>query len=486
MPTDTILINNPRQPEPTPNTTPMITFKLTDTDFSPEIEFTVRFIFQYLGYEFQILKKSDEIPKEGILINYSNESLLKSNFPEIRIHPSSFFGPNYLTEASIPRNPLPVLNNEITNEVCVNPNLPVLFFSDRTGNPLLSFTGSKIICRIDLIASIFFMLSRIEEKIIPDRDSMNRFPVYESIAYKNNFLNRPIVNEYLELFDQLIKKIQPRRKRIINAYKIIPSHDIDYVYKWQNYLQHAKWRIGDVLRGENPKKNLNEFLRINLTKTGLNTDPYDTYDWLMDVSESRGLKSTFFFMSGGNTTHDNKYEIDSPNVRKILQKIIGRGHEIGLHGSYNSYDNPEMLFQEKKRLEQTIDQPVKGIRQHFLRFSVPETWAIHEQSGLEYDNTLVYPEQVGFRCGICNPYPVYDVIRRKQLNLRELPLIVMDGSLKDYQELNPAEGFEKVRELCSIVKKYHGIFSILWHNTSLNEEAWPGWKTEYQQFMESI
>ena len=48
---------------------------------------------------------------------------------------------------------------------------------------------------------------------------------------------------------------------------------------------------------------------------------------------------------------------------------IDQGREIGLHGSFKTYTDLEILRTEKKRLEKALGHPVFGGRQHFLRFS---------------------------------------------------------------------------------------------------------------------
>ena len=52
---------------------------------------------------------------------------------------------------------------------------------------------------LDIFGSAFFMLTRYEEMVITERDTHGRFPARASIAYREGLLERPIVDEYLEL-----------------------------------------------------------------------------------------------------------------------------------------------------------------------------------------------------------------------------------------------------------------------------------------------
>ncbi len=44
----------------------------------------------------------------------------------------------------------------------------------------------------------------------------------------------------------------------------------------------------------------------------------------------------------------------------------------------------------------------------------------------------------------------------------------MDGSLFNYQNLTPEEGFQRIKNIINTVKKYQGVFVLLWHNSSLD------------------
>ena len=57
------------------------------------------------------------------------------------------------------------------------------------------------------------MLSRYEEAILKGRDKHDRFPSWISVADKGNFLERPIVNEYLEILWSCLSSLWNDLKR---------------------------------------------------------------------------------------------------------------------------------------------------------------------------------------------------------------------------------------------------------------------------------
>jgi hypothetical protein len=104
-----------------------------------------------------------------------------------------------------------------------------------------------------------------------------------------------------------------------------------------------------------------------------------------------------------------------------------------------------------------------------LRWKAPTTWQLWADSGLDYDSTLTFPQRVGFRCGTCYEYPVFNATTRTKLRLIERPLIAMDVTLLDpnYMGLDHVAALEHIARLANQCRAYQGDFVLLWHNTQL-------------------
>ena len=324
---------------------------------------------------------------------------------------------------------------------------------------------------VDIVAATFFMLSRWEEWANPARDSHDRFDFNEALAIKCNFIHRPIINEYLDFFWDLLLTCGYRGTRRKRAFKIIPTHDVDIPYMWWSKKQMIRSLAGKLYHRKFRALNRQFWLGIQ------GKDPFDTHDLFMDLSDEIGVKSHFFFMTGGNTSYDNRYKINHPRVINLIKNIQRRGHQIGLHPSYNSYNNIDFLKKEKEKLERTANVKINTGRQHYLRFSLPDTWNNWDKVGMDWDSTLTYSGNSGFRCGICFPFPVFDILRRKRLRLYEKPLIVMEATLLSYEKLSLASAKEKIKSLKNTTKKYRGEFVFLWHNSSFNVERVFGYES---------
>lgn len=142
---------------------------------------------------------------------------------------------------------------------------------------------------------------------------------------------------------------------------------------------------------------------------------------ILNMESKINMNSSFYFFSNYNQYH--KEFID------VLNFIKKEGHEIGLHGSLYSFQNPNLLIKEKNDLDNAGKINTIGERQHTLNFLVPHTWRYQEEAGFEYDLSFYYNDKIGFRTGICHPYHPFDVLNNTKFNLLELPTCFMDWTV---------------------------------------------------------
>lgn len=395
----------------------------------------------------------------------------------IQLHVNdTFFHQNasaWLQEQSLPRCPITYKNvpDGFRDSVTAD-DIPVIYGDE---NETEIFSTSLNYCSVDIFGSAFFMMTRYEELVIDARDSYGRFPATESIAFRESFLHRPIINEYIELLWQWMKRFWPTIKRRERQFMIMPTHDCDRPFQLLSIPRWPRLRalVGDIVKRHDISSFLQNF-KINyeaLVKDDFSHDPYNTFSQIMDIDEEYGFTGTFFFMtSHGRHFLDGIYDIQDSPVVRLAKEIVARGHRIGLHPGFGSADNFEWIQADADRLRQMLEKEkldVKNIggRQHYLYWKVPETWRYYEKAGLAYDASLGFADYIGFRCGVCYDYPVYDIIEQRTYKLREYPLEVMECSGLDYMKLSGDVMLAKCLEIKSMIKKYRGVFVILWHNT---------------------
>ena len=113
-----------------------------------------------------------------------------------------------------------------------------------------------------------------------------------------------------------------------------------------------------------------------------------------------------------------------------------------------------------------------------VMFNVKKTLEVLEQTALKYDATLGFAEHIGFRRGTCFPFYLYDFKRKQISTILEFPLIIMDTTLihAKYMKISQHETLHQIEPLIAEVKKFHGVLSVLWHNTSFSDYKYTGWK----------
>jgi hypothetical protein len=426
--------------------------------FLPEIVYVVSVIFgEFLNipYKIDISGQKDY----EITLSNGNSLIIRDIFFSGCGQESS-----YLDKKNIP-SPVGFLKNRFTPEE----NIPVIY-----GTKELTVSKKKVVCGIDIFASVFFMLTRWEEYVVEARDMHGRFPPGESLSVRHNFLHRPVVNEYIRMLRNLLVFLGMKEKVTEGKFRIFPTHDVDFL----TYPFFLRRLIGDILKRRDFKKAAKRLAYMLSLK-----NPYLCFDFLMDVSERHNLKSRFYFTHRGKYKFDGNYAVNSRLLLDQVKKIKERGHITGYHPGYYTHNNPELFAAEKKALEKQLTVKFNEGRHHYLRFEIPFTWQTWEDSGMKVDSTLGYSHREGFRCGTGNEFPVFNILTRKKLNLRERPLIVMDTTLQVNRSLSREDSLRTIKRYRDISEKYGMPFTILVHNSSFDEVEWVGWKEIYEEIM---
>jgi hypothetical protein len=108
---------------------------------------------------------------------------------------------------------------------------------------------------------------------------------------------------------------------------------------------------------------------------------------------------------------------------------------------------------------------IQGGRNHGLFYNMN---TFNQWNNLfQYDSGLGYQYFNGFRCGICYPYHMFDIMKREKLDILEIPFVAMD-SVAMRNKWTPEEALIDVKETINIVNKFQGIICINWHSNLIN------------------
>ena len=335
----------------------------------------------------------------------------------------------------------------------------------------------------EIFAAIFLLVSRYEEYLPFTPDINGRFSSGISLASKNNFLDRPVVNEWIVDFHRLLKRRFPGFPEMQGTFSEILTYDIDvaYKYKGRKFIRRILSNLKDILT-----LNFVNISNRNKVVKGLIKDPWSSYNYIENKLSQSRLASIFFFLVGDHSSKDKNLPHDSILIRELVQRIR-KFSEIGVHPSYFSTFDLRMIKREKERLEKISGILIEKSRQHYLRVLLPQTYRNLISVGIREDYSMGFADAPGFRAGICTPFYFYDLEKECVTNLKVFPITLMDGNFFKYMGLKPVEATILINSLLERVRQVNGIFISIWHNHTLSEEGnFKGWREVHDKMIEQI
>ncbi|MFH1722884.1 MAG: polysaccharide deacetylase family protein [Candidatus Altiarchaeota archaeon] len=262
------------------------------------------------------------------------------------------------------------------------------------------------------------------------------------------------------------------------------THDVDEVKKTYQYLTHLAKSV--LRRDITAMKGQIASMKDKLT----GYEPYWTFGKIKKIEEKFKCTSSLYFLQEEGKVEPTKlkswflaarrYSYSDEKILKVIRELDDGGWEVGLHGSYNSFADEEQLGKEKKALDEVLGRPVIGTRQHHLNLEVPKTWRIQQGIGLKYDSSLGFKDTNGFRAGTCFPFHPFDYELGRGLDILELPLTFMDTTL--FSRRN--EFWNVFQPLISTVEENRGLFTLLFHTSTFNNNEYPGWIEYYSGILD--
>jgi hypothetical protein len=349
---------------------------------------------------------------------------------------------------------------------------------DYNSSKVFFATGKASALPFDVFAASFYLVSRYEEYLPHIRDEHDRFDAKDSLAFLNGFLHKPVVNTWALWIKDILKIKYPELIFPQKKYQFTSTIDIDnaYAYREKGFTRS----LGGYLKSLS-KFDIKEIKQRTRVLLGLEKDPYDTYEYQLEILKKYKFKSVYFFLLGDYGVNDKNLPIESKEFQSLI-KMLGDYAEVGIHPSYGSNKSKEQLKKEVNRLSKVLHRDVTKSRQHFLKLTLPETYRNLIDLDITDDYTMGFASQVGFRASICTPFNFYDLDMELETKLKIHPFAIMEGTLKYYMNVSPKDAMSKIKPLIDEVKAVDGEFMSLWHNDTLNnQKLWLGWQKVYEE-----
>ncbi|MBL4655120.1 MAG: hypothetical protein JKY33_04790 [Bacteroidia bacterium] len=257
--------------------------------------------------------------------------------------------------------------------------------------------------------------------------------------------------------------------------RVAVTHDVDRVRKTFHYLTKSIKAIKRVSFND---------LAYQIKSLFFKEDPFWNFEDILAIEEKFKIKSTFYFLN--ETIPFNllsiknwylslgRYNTDEPKIQNMIKFLHQEQYEIGVHGSYNSYNDLNLLVSEKKKLEKIIDENIIGIRQHHLNFD-KNTWKIQQEAGFKYDSTWGLNSEFGFKDNKYEPF------KPLENDFTVFPMVIMDSPF-----CNSTNKWEALDQLIKTAETRNSIIVLNWHPDNFNDREFPYYRTDFINIIEKL
>jgi len=427
--------------------------------YSPKTSNRLRYIVNTLftriiGLEASLTNDEAEFKSsELIKINYSNKTIVDC----LHIIPHSVLFDYGIKDYLV--------------EVYPNDTYFKYFFKNNSGDIPFDFFGAA-----------FWLLSRYEEYLPFKANKYNVFDHRSSLAWQNDFLDKPLVNLWCAEFSKVLKHKFPAIKFKPNNFKAITTIDIDNVYKFKHkgFVRSLAGVASDIRYGNFAQLKQ----RLKTTLFG-KTDEFDCYEYLVSTNKKNKTQAIYFFLLGDYGMNDKNHPSSNLTFQKLMKHLADYSL-TGIHPSFASNFNTQQLKIEIARLGGITHKEVVHSRQHFGMLKFPTTYKNLIQSGIKNDYSLGYTNINGFRASVCNPFKWYDIVLEQESPLELHPFCLGDVCLDKQSGSDTSKAIEIVASYVKTIKFFNGQFIIVFHNDMLaNNPKGQQWRALYEH-MNSI
>lgn len=348
------------------------------------------------------------------------------------------------------------------------------------GHKVFFATGGDL--PFDIFAASFYLLSRYEEYLPHEKDAYGRYAHTSSIAYREGFLQKPLVNQWKKALCDILKSKYPQYTQTMPGFRFTPTYDIDiaFAYKHKPIWKNLAAFFHALLMGR-----FEEVMEMGNVFTGKKTDPFDVYEWLDTLHEKHQLKPVYFLLTLIKRGTNDK---NLPAKSRLLQQLyssIASHYACGLHPSWASSSESRLIEKEKTALEKIIRRKITLSRSHYLLFSLPQTYRQLMEAGIRDEYSMGYGSINGFRASMASPFPWYDLEREVITDLTLHPFCFMDTNAIFQQGLTAAQAYEELQFFYESVKTVNGECITIFHNHFLTEQpACQSWREMYASLLD--
>lgn len=414
------------------------------------LQYICKFVFEeQLGIRYSLtIDAKNFAAHDGPKINYSKE-----NFDD---HSFNITACGILEEKKISAQKI---------ECFTLKGLPVFFKCD---NGPLGF---------DILAASFYLITRYEEYLPHEKDEYGRYDHRQSLAYKEKFLQVPLINFWLIQFRETLQEHFKDLKITTPQFSFQPTYDIDMAWAYKN--KGLLRNLGGLLTTKS-------FNRLPVLMR-LQKDPFDSFDFLKELHTKNNLDPIYFLLLAQRRSEYDKNISPYDYSMWQLMKRLNKEAKLGIHPSWSSNQKPSLIKKEIKILETATKADVLKSRQHYIYFNFPDTFEHLLLANIKEDYSMGYGSINGFRASVASSFSWYNLATEKATVLRMHPFCFMDANSYYEQNQSLEETTKELNHYYKICKEANGTLITIFHNNFLGmAKEFKGWAKMYAGFTSQV
>lgn len=319
------------------------------------------------------------------------------------------------------------------------------------------FLSKKGSLPFDILSASFYLLSRYEEYLPHFQDKDGNFLASDSLAYKHNFLEKPIVDIWVCKMKMLLLEKYPDLHLTPRKYYHTSVIEVSraYKYKCKGFIRLVLRSFFDFFSFQWNK--IKERIKVI---SGFEKDPYDLYQELIQFHKNENIRSVFFFLLANYSSKDRGVSLNNLKYKSLIKYVADYGI-VSVLSSYESVESIKKLREERQRMINIINRPVKRFRAGYNRSFIPEVYRRLAEAEYREDFTMGYVKHLGFRAGTCTPFYFYDVGFEVQL-----PVLINSFYFHSQllYEKNSEDILPKIKQIAAQIKQVNGEAITIFDN----------------------
>ena len=342
-----------------------------------------------------------------------------------------------------------------------------------SGIPCFFQTAEHEPIACDLLAASFYLLTRYEEYLPHVSDEHGRFPAAQSLGARHGFLTLPVVDLWAQRLLGLLTEQFGDLKAQKNVYHYCSMLNVSasHEFLYRGFLRQISGVLMDILGFK-----LRRLGYRALVGMGMKRDPYDLYEEVLKAHKKLGQVPKVFFQLAQYGPFDKNVSPYNRHFQHLI-KSVGDYAQIALAASYASFDDPELLLEEKKVLSDIVHRPIDSCKTRYNRLNIPLTYRDMVDAGFTQDYSMGYTHDLGFRAGTCTPFYFYDLYLEMQQPIMVYPFAVQDYAL--LKEKSVADALRKMQAMYDQVHQLGGWMGVIFSMELLGSPQKYDWKKLY-------